>query len=248
MFEVTYLSAFIGGLLTFLAPCTLPLIPAFIAFIGGQTSSGKVEVNNFRKKVFLSGLLFVLGFTLVFVLFGLASGALGKFLILYKKQVAQVGGVIIILFGLGMLRIIPLPRIPFFERLQLPHFVKQGSKRGGFFLGALFGLGWSPCLGPVLGTILILAGTTGSATSGALLLFVYAMGLGLPFLLVALLYGSAVTYVVTLQKYLPLISRVGAVLMIVIGTLLLLGQFGVISSGVFNIYDLPWLEQYFDYM
>ena len=146
-----------------------------------------------------------------------------------------------------MLRVIPLPKFHFLQNHALPKFIKPGSKRGGFLLGILFGFGWSPCLGPVLGTILILAGATGSALSGATLLLVYALGLGIPFLLVALLYGSAVTYVTSLQDYLPMISRIGAVFIIIIGVLLFIGQFGILGGGVFDLYStapfLPLLDR-----
>ncbi len=248
MFEVTYISSFLGGLLTFFAPCTLPLIPAFIGFIGGQSAVTSKNKLSYQWSVFLSAALFVLGFTVVFIFFGLIAGQLGALLVLHKKLVAQVGGGIIILLGLGMLRVIPLPRMPFLSHLRLPALIAPGSKRGGFLLGLLFGLGWSPCLGPVLGTILVLAGTTGSALSGASLLFVYALGLGIPFLILAVLYGSALTYVTALQAYLPLFSRIGAVLIIIIGTLLLVGQFGLINNLLFDVYSIPAFSPLLDLM
>ena len=249
--DITIISAFLGGLLTFFAPCTLPLIPAFIAFIGGQTTS-QVEVgrkiNTHRRTIIISALCFILGFTIVFIFFGLASGALGSFLVLNKKLISQIGGVLIILLGLGMLRLIPLPSFSFFSHRAIPSQIEKGTRTGGFLLGLLFGLGWSPCLGPILGTIIVLAGSTGSATGGAILLFVYAMGLGLPFLLVSVLYGEAVGYVTSLSRHLPLISKIGAILIIIIGLLMVFGQFGVIATYGFDIYRIPALDYLLDLM
>jgi cytochrome c-type biogenesis protein len=249
MFTVTYFSAFFGGLLTFFAPCTLPLIPAFIAFISGHSPEKTGDSGTvIHKKIFLSALLFVFGFTTVFMFFGLVSGSVGASLVVHKKLIAQIGGVVVIFLGLGMLRIIHLPRLALFQNFTLPRFITPGSKRGGFLLGLLFALGWSPCLGPVLGTILVLAGATGSMISGATLLFMYALGLGLPFLFVALLYGSAVGYVTALQKYLPIISRLGGVLVVIMGFLLLFGQFGSIGSVLFDPYAVPSLRHLMDSM
>ncbi len=246
--DITIISAFLGGILTFFAPCTLPLIPAFIAFIGGQPTGESGPMQNARRRIIASALCFILGFTVVFIFFGLASGALGSFLVLNKKLISQIGGVLIILLGLGMLRIIPLPTFPIFSRSAVPSTIHKGTRTGGFLLGLLFGLGWSPCLGPILGTILILAGSTGSAISGALLLLVYAMGLGLPFLLVAVLYGEALGYVTTLSRYLPLISKIGAVLVILIGLLMVVGQFGSIATYGFDIYRIPQFDHLLDLM
>lgn len=248
MFEVTFFSAFIGGLLTFFAPCTLPLIPAFVAFISGQAPADGEPIRVFPSRIFVSALLFVSGFTLVFMLFGLASGVLGTFLTMHRRTASAVGGILVILFGLGMLGVIKIPRLEFYSRLHLPSFIHVGTNSGGFLLGALFALGWSPCLGPVLGTILVLAGMSSSAYYGTMLLFVYAMGLAVPFLLVALIFGKSVTYVSHIVRYLPLASRIGAVFVIIIGILLLVGEFGLLNSLVVDIYALPLFQPLVDRM
>ena len=226
MLEVSFLSALFGGILTFLAPCTLPLIPGYIAFIGGGTSlSGEL-----RRRMFLNAVLFVVGFSLVFILYGVASGALGKFITLYRKEIAQAGGVIIVILGLFTLDIFSLPNLRFGGSWRLPKSIGAGSRSGAFLLGFLFALGWSPCLGPILGTILVLAGTTGTALSGGLLLGVYSLGLALPFLFIAYFYGTALSYLPRLARYLPMVQKLGGVVIILIGLLLVVGQFGILNT------------------
>jgi cytochrome c-type biogenesis protein len=249
MIEVSYISALIGGLLTFLAPCTLPLIPAYIAFIGGGNQHG--ETGRFsRQRLFVNAVFFVLGFSLIFILFGMISGVLGTYLILYRSLIAQIGGVIIIFFGLAMLGVFSFPRIPpLFRMERVTHLIPPpGSRRGAFVLGLMFSLGWSPCLGPVLGAIFGLAVVSATALSGAMLLATYALGLAIPFLLVAFLYGSALTYVTALQRYLPMISRIGAACIVLIGFLLLIGQFGILNTWAISLFGNFGFDKYVELM
>jgi len=129
-----------------------------------------------------------------------------------------------------MLHYIKFPTLFSFSGKPLPKMIHPGTRPGAFALGFLFALGWSPCIGPILGTILLLAATSATALHGAFLLGVYSLGLGIPFLIVAYMYGAAFTYVKTLERYVPLLSQVGAWMLIGIGLLLLLGQFGVLGS------------------
>lgn len=245
MIDVTFFSALLGGLLTFFAPCTLPLIPAYLGFIGGtKTGHG----DHTPPPLFLQAVFFVLGFTVVFMVYGLASGIIGKFLILYRKEIAQVGGVIIILFGLSMLHFIKLPSFFSFSGKPLPKIIHPGTRAGAFALGFLFALGWSPCLGPILGTILLLAATSATALHGAYLLGVYSFGLAIPFLIVAYIYGAAFTYVRTLERYIPIISQISAWLLVGIGLLLLLGQFGLLNTWVGSFIGESRYENLVNYM
>jgi cytochrome c-type biogenesis protein len=245
MFHVDQLSAFIGGLLTFLAPCTLPLIPAYLAFIGGVRPGD--ESTSYRKTIFLNALGFVIGFSLVFMIFGMVSGAVGATLILYRKVIAQVGGVIVVLLGLSMLGVF---HFPFMGNLptKLPIFSKEAGFARAFALGFLFAIGWSPCLGPVLGTILVLATSHADVLYGGWLLLIYATGLALPFLVLAALYGHAVLYVGKLQTLLPIIGRIGALLIIGIGLLLVFGQFGSLNAYGLDIFAWFGIENLLDKM
>jgi cytochrome c-type biogenesis protein len=243
--EVHFFSAFIGGLLTFLAPCTLPLIPAYIAYIGGARH-GEEKNNLLRRTIFVNAVFYTLGFSVVFILFGLASGALGTFLVLYRARLSAIGGVFVILFGLSLLGVLP----PLFRAMQLrlPQRILPGSKLAGFVLGVFFGLGWTPCIGPILGTILILAGTSGTALDGGALLLVYSFGLALPFLLVALLYGRMVLMIPRLTDYLPLITKIGGFCLLLIGVLLVVGQLGTLSGWIATLTGELGVDRLSDFM
>ncbi len=248
MISVNLISAFLGGILTFLAPCTLPLIPAYIGFLAGgvkKEDSGS-RSRSLRLNIFLNALLFTIGFSVIFIFFGTISGTIGKFFILHRATLASVGGVFVIFFGVMMLGFIPTPRL--FGGSQLPAMLRPGNPYSAFLLGILFALGWSPCLGPVLGTILLLASTSGTAFQGGLLLFVYSLGLAIPFLLVATLYGSAFTYVVSLGKYLPMISKAAGIFFILIGVLLILGQFGMLNIWAAPLLESEWYNNAMQYM
>ncbi len=248
MISVNIISAFLGGILTFLAPCTLPLIPAYVGFLAGgiKKNEGDTNSRSLRQSIILNALLFTIGFSLIFIFFGTISGAIGKFFILHRAMLAAVGGVLVIFFGVMMLGYISTPRL--FGGTQLPAILRPGNPYSALLLGILFALGWSPCLGPILGTILLLASTSGTALQGGLLLLVYSLGLAIPFLLVATLYGSAFTYVVSLGKYLPIISRAAGVFFILIGALLLLGQFGMLNIWAAPLLENEWYNNAMQYM
>ncbi len=249
MFDVSIFSALLGGILTFLAPCTLPLIPAYIGFLGGAGNGG-LEARSLKRHIIFNACFFVLGFSLVFIFFGLISGAVGKFLFLHRMLFSRVSGVLVILFGLSLLNILPLPHflVKFFVGRKFPSWLSPGKSSSAFLLGLLFALGWSPCLGPILGAILTLAASSATAWHGAFLLSIYALGLAIPFLLVAILYGSTFTYVSNMARYLPLISRITALLLIGIGFLLLLGQFGLLNVWALRIFHGQWEQNFVQYM
>jgi cytochrome c-type biogenesis protein len=210
---------------------------------------GSAEHSNsatLRRRIHFNALLFVFGFSLIFVLFGLVSGTLGKFLILHRAVISSLGGIFVIGFGLIMLGYIPFPN--FFARVGLPHWLHPGKPFSAFLLGLLFALGWSPCLGPILGTILLLAGSSGTALYGGYLLAVYSLGLALPFLFVAFLYGSAFTYIAPLARYLPIIEKCAGVFLVIIGALLLIGDFGLLNVWFTDALSWDWYERLMDFM
>lgn len=238
MNEVSFFSALLGGILTFLAPCTLPLIPGYLAFIGGgSTVSATGGAPRFRPSVMANATFFVLGFSVVFMCFGMASGAVGKFLILNKTAIAQAGGVFILYFGAAMLGWVPAPRWTWSTVMRWKGALSPGSRSGAFLLGFLFALGWSPCLGPILGAILLIAATKGTILSGGLLLGVYALGLALPLLLVAFVYGTAFTYVKAFEPYLRYVTFLGGALLMVIGLLMIIGQYGLLNAWAGEFID-----------
>ena len=244
MISVNFISAFIGGLLTFLAPCTLPLIPAYIGFLGGVGKGDKADDPRvLKKRIMINAFLFALGFSLIFIFIGMVSGTLGKFYIRHNALFSEIGGVLIVLFGIAMLGYLPLPN--FFKKLfrgrKLPKSLSPGHPVSAFMLGLLFALGLGPtCLGPILGYISLLAVSSGTVLYGASLLLVYSLGIAIPFLLVAFLYGSAFSYVTKLARSLPVISKIAGVLLIIIGTLLIVGQFGIIDVWASSLFGGGW--------
>lgn len=244
MLDIGYISALIGGLLTFLAPCTLPLIPAYIGFLAG----GEQRENEMkrRRRIFVNALLFTFAFSLVFMFFGLVSGTLGRFFVLHRAFISQLGGVLVIVLGLSMLGLFQFPQ--FGVGRKLPKILTPGNPASAFLLGLLFALGWSPCLGPILGVILSLAASSSTALHGALLLLVYSLGLAIPFLAIAVVYGSSFSYIPSIVRALPYINKIGGALFVLIGILLLRGEFGLLNVWVQELFGNTWYNQLMDYM
>ena len=174
MDTVLVIPTFIAGLLTFLAPCTLPLVPAYLGFISGVSLADLQDpekVRRVRWKIFLNGLAFVIGWTAVFVALGTLFGFVGSALVPYRQWLTRIGGIFVIIFGFFMLNVI---RIPFLTRqrtISVPPIFKRGKASNSLILGTAFGLGWTPCVGPILGSILLLASTSTTVFQGAFLLF-----------------------------------------------------------------------------
>ena len=212
--------AFAAGLLSFLSPCVLPLVPSYVGFLTGMTLP---ELAGRRRVALVHAFLFVAGFSLVFVLLGASATALGSALKYYQVWIARVGGVLVILFGLICLGAIKLGLLEQERRLQLQH--KPVGYLGSALVGVAFGAGWTPCIGPVLGAILSLAATTDSVARGMLLLGVYSVGLAVPFLLAAVAVDSFLEWFQRFRRFLPWVMRVSGVLLIFVGLLMVSGQF-----------------------
>lgn len=212
--------AFAAGLLSFLSPCVLPLVPSYIGFLTGMSLP---EMAGRRRVALLHALLFVLGFSLVFMLLGASATALGRALNYYQEWLQRIGGVLIILFGLVCLGVIKAPFLSQERRLQMEQ--KPVGLLGSALVGMAFGAGWTPCIGPVLGAILSLAATTDSVARGMLLLGVYSVGLAVPFLLAAVAVDSFLEWFQRFRRFLPWVMRVSGVLLIFVGLLMVSGQF-----------------------
>lgn len=224
--------AYIAGLLTFLAPCTLPLVPAYLSFISGVSLSDGVDSSQragVRKKIFINGLLYVLGFSAIFIFFGVLFGLGGAALAKYRFFLQRIGGIVVIFFGLYMLKVIHIPGLNFLaseKHFPLAKVLKPGKPLNSFLFGAAFAFGWTPCVGPVLGSILTLAAASATVGKGALLLTVFSAGLATPFLLVAAGIGRANTHIQRIEKYLNVLSVIGGILLVVLGFLLLTNAIG----------------------
>lgn len=179
------LAAFVAGLVSFLSPCVLPLVPGYVSLISGVgVEELKVQETQVLRKVMLNSIAFIIGFSIVFITLGALSTEVGQLASQYKSTLARIAGVVIILFGLHLTGILPIKALYADKRL---HNVKGGSTPwGAFVIGFAFAFGWTPCVGPILGAILGLAAAQNSVSQGILLLTVYSMGLAVPFLLAAL--------------------------------------------------------------
>lgn len=212
--------AFAAGVLSFLSPCVLPLVPSYLGFVTGMSIE---EMANRRRVAMVHSGLFVLGFSLVFVVVGLSATALGRALNFNSIWLARIGGVLIILFGIYLLGIV---KIPFLEREQRLHLEnKPLGYLGSVLVGMAFAAGWTPCIGPVLGGILTLASTQQDMSRGALLLGVYSAGLAVPFLVTAWAVESFFEWFKSFRKWLPFVQRASGALLVAVGLLLVSGQF-----------------------
>lgn len=243
--------SFIAGLLTFLAPCTLPLVPGYLGFISGvslEDLNDPTKTKKIRWKIFQNGLFFIVGFSAVFILLGTLAGLGGRALFPYRIWLARIGGIFVILFGLFMLNILKIPFLSKDVQIKTPTFFKRGSALNSLVLGSAFSLGWTPCVGPILGSILTLAAAGETVGQGTLLLSVFSLGLAIPFLVIALSIGSASAYLKRISKYLKLVSVIGGFFLIFLGILLLTNKMGVWISYVYNTFNFINYDRLLDYL
>lgn len=244
-------SAFIAGILTFLAPCTLPLVPAYLGFISGVSSKdleNPETAQRARRKIFLNGVFFILGFSLVFIAFGTLAGVIGQGLVPYRIWLTRIGGILVILFGLFMLGAFNISFLQTDKRIKMPSFIKVGKPTSSLAIGAAFAFGWTPCVGPILGSILLFTSIEGSALTGALLLTVFSAGLAVPFLLVALGFSHATQYIKKISRYLKWASMIGGVFLILLGILLLTNNFSLLVQYGFQIFGFLEYDALLDYL
>ena len=231
--------AFLAGLLSFVSPCVLPLVPVYLSYLSGSSIYGDAPPS--RHRVFSHALLFVAGFTVVFVvLFGLPATLLAGALQRYSDWISKIGGVILILFGLHTMGIVTIPALNMTRRLEAKRGMEPGYARSILF-GVTFAAGWTPCIGPLLGTVMTLAFTEPTRALG--LLFVYALGLAVPFLLTAALLTQAVGWLKRLNRHMRAVEIASGLLMVGVGILLISGTFTLLNSLLIRITP-EWLLQY----
>lgn len=217
--------AMLAGLVSFASPCVLPLVPGYLAYVGGFTDAAGRAARG-RSRVLLGVLLFVLGFSLVFVLYGAASGAVGAWLREYSDAITRVLGVVVIAMGLVF-----IGQFSFLQRTMRPAWSPATGLAGAPLLGIVFGLGWTPCLGPTLSSILALSYGSGSPWRGALLAFVYCLGLGIPFLLVAFGLSWVTSSIAFLKRHIRAINIIGGAALVLIGVLMVTGVWNALVYG-----------------
>ncbi|HEX8850666.1 MAG TPA: cytochrome c biogenesis protein CcdA [Gemmatimonadaceae bacterium] len=217
--------AFTAGVLSFLSPCVLPLVPSYVTFVTGLSLE---DMSRSRHVALVHSLLFVSGFTAIFVAMGAGATAIGVVLAIYRDWISRVGGMLLVLFGLVLLEVIRVPALARDRRIYLAD--KPVGYLGSVLVGIAFGAGWTPCIGPVLGGILSLASASASMSRGVGLLFAYSAGLAIPFLLASLAIERFLELFAKMRRGLAWISRVSGVLLIIVGVLLAAGWFTMLAT------------------
>ncbi len=231
--NVSYGAAFLAGLLSFLSPCVLPLIPAYFTFITGISLDELTTGTNpgIRKKVILSTLAFVLGFSLVFVILGASASKIGLMALKYKDNLSIAGGILIIILGMHMTGFFRIKFLELEKRFQVRE--KPIHIFGAFFVGMAFGGGWSPCIGPLLGSILIVAGNQDTVWKGMVLLSIYSAGLALPFILISVFINYMLVFLKKASKIIRYVNIVAGALLVAVGLALATNNMSLLTLGVF---------------
>jgi cytochrome c-type biogenesis protein len=228
--SISFPAAFMAGLLSFFSPCILPLIPGYFTFITGFSLEKLTqdEQAEIRRKVVFSTLLFVLGFSFVFVLMGASASYLGGLFFQYRKFIRIVGGILIIVLGIHLIGLVRIPGLDLEKRIHLDqkplHFL------GTFLIGMAFAAGWSPCIGPLLGSILIVAGSQETVWQGTLLLGVYSAGLAIPFIIMSVFINYVLVFIKKAVKTMKFVNAVAGILLIITGLFLVTNKLYILSG------------------
>ncbi len=228
MENISLLIAFSAGLLSFLSPCVLPLVPVYLASLAGPEIFAP-RARRFHLPVFLHSLSFVIGFSIVFTLFGAGAGLVGFALGSHLAVISQIAGSLLIVFGLFLLAALKVPWLNFEKRLAPSRGATIGYLRS-FFIGGIFSVAWTPCVGPILGGILSLALGSETAWQGAYLLAIYSLGLGLPFLAIGAAFGSITPLLKRIHRYSTAIYILSGVLLIAVGILILTNKLVILGT------------------
>lgn len=243
MFEIAGVSAlwaFAAGIISFLSPCVLPLVPGYVSYVAGVSLDDLRDANNTQTRLIAVGYsgAFVLGFTLVFVILGASATALGQLFLSYRSVSDVVAGGIIILFGIHLPGLLRLPALN--RDIRFTAAKRRWKAPGAVLLGAAFAFGWTPCIGPILGSVLTLSAARGTAIEGASLLFVYALGLGIPFLLVAIFTGTFLRRLKSVGRFGRQLQVGSGVVLLFVGLAMAIGYLGV--AGTWMLTNLTWLQ------
>ena len=241
--EVTVFGAALAGLLSFFSPCVLPLVPAYLCFLGGASMEDLTRTDTLdrqlERRVFISALFFVIGFSTVFVILGAAATVLSQFVAQHMLILSRIAGVIIVLFGLHYSGLLRIPLFNFEKRFHLHN--RPAGMFGAFILGLAFAFGWTPCVGPILATILMIATTGGDSADGITLLAVYALGIGIPFLVAALGVRPFMAFMRRFRHHMRRVEIVIGGLLVVTGVMIFTGSLSAISNWLLE--SVPWFSR-----
>jgi cytochrome c-type biogenesis protein len=236
--ELTYTTAFLAGMVSFLSPCVLPLVPGFVGTMTGLSAEQLQKDSTWHwRTIFLNAVLFVLGFSVLFISLGASAGTVGRFLSAHREWLNRIAGAGIMFFGLVLLGWLP---IRFLHRdIRFQREIRQGKSRS-FLLGLAFAFGWTPCAGPVLAAMLMMAATRESAWQGTMLLAVYSVGFGLPFVFVALSLSSFLTFFQRLRRHLLWVERFAGAMLVSVGVLLFFDKLADLAFYLTRFSRLAW--------
>ncbi len=239
MGNITLITAFGAGLLSFISPCVLPIVPGYLSFISGVSMEEMQKKNTGAiRRVFINSLFFVLGFSVVFISLGAGATFVSQFLTDYMHIISKVAGVFLVLLGIHFLGLYKIKFLNYEQRFHV------GSKKvgviGSFFVGFAFAFGWTPCIGPILAGILAIAASEETVMRGIILLAFYSAGLALPFLITAVAFNSFLSVSGKIKKHFRIVEIIGGVLLILIGILIFTGSLGYLSGLISEWF--PWLE------
>jgi cytochrome c-type biogenesis protein len=223
------IAVFVAGLLSFLSPCVLPLVPGYVSLISG-TSVDQLQAadRKLSRTVLLNSLMFILGFSVVFIALGAVATGIGQFMNIYRRELMRVAGVVIIIFGLHLIGVFKIKALLMDKRL---HDVKgSGTAIGSFLIGFAFAFGWTPCIGPILAGVLTIAGSQDTVVKGVVLLAVYSAGLAVPFLLTSLGVERFLAFYSRFRRHLHTVEVVSGVFLVFVGALILTRHFTILSS------------------
>jgi cytochrome c-type biogenesis protein len=223
------IAVFVAGLLSFLSPCVLPLVPGYVSLISGASVDELQSADNkLSRAVLLNSVMFILGFSAVFIALGAVATGIGQFMNIYRRQLMQVAGVVIIIFGLHLIGLFKIKALLADKRLH--EMKSSGTALGAFLIGFAFAFGWTPCIGPILAGVLTIAGSQDTVVKGVLLLAVYSGGLAVPFLLTSLFVGGFLAFYAKFRRHLHTVEVVSGVFLVAVGALILTRHFTILSS------------------
>jgi len=229
--DLSFFLAFIAGLISFLSPCVLPLLPSYLAFITGlsfEELTRPSSARQMRQIILTHSLLFILGFSILFTLMGASATLLGQFLATYREMIRLGGGVLIIILGLFISGLIPLGFLQKEKKWHWQH--KPLGYLGTFLVGVTFAAGWTPCVGPLLSAILLYASTAENISTGIILLLIYSLGMGIPFLISSLALNSFLNAFQKAHRFIGFLTKIGGILLISIGILLITNSFDLLNE------------------